>query len=119
MQIPGFGSSFTSSATRPTGSSAITRSSSSTSAGGAAASGNLGETAQDDSVVQQFLNYAKMSPMERLRANILKSMGLTEDQLKALPPDQQKAVEQKIQQIIQQDMQKKANQPGQLVNVSA
>jgi hypothetical protein len=28
-------------------------------------------------------------------------------------------VEQKIQQIIQQDMQKKASQPGQLVDVSA
>jgi hypothetical protein len=114
MQIPGFGSSFTSSATRPTSSSTITKSSSSTSDVGTPASG----TAQDNSVVQ-FLNYAKMSPMDRLRANILKSMGLTEDQRKALPPDQQKAVEQKIQQIIQQDMQKKANQPGQLVDVSA
>jgi hypothetical protein len=110
MQIKGFGSSFL---TRPT------TTKSSTSAGGTAASGNLSGAAQDKGVVQQFLNYAKMSPMERLRANILKSMGLTEDQLKALPPDQQKAVEQKIQQIIQQDMQKKANQPGQLVDVSA
>jgi hypothetical protein len=111
MQIPGFGSGF--SLTRPT------TTKSSTSAGGSAASGNLAGASQDKSVAQQFLNYAKMSPMERLRANILKSMGLTEDQLKALPPDQQKAVEQKIQQIIQQDMQKKASQPGQLVDVSA
>jgi hypothetical protein len=119
MQIPGFGSSFTSSATRPTGFSATSKSSSSASPGGTAASGNLGGAAQDNSVAQQFLNYAKMSPMERLRANILKSMGLTEDQLKALPPDQQKAVEQKIQQIIQQEMQKNAGKTGQVVNLSA
>jgi hypothetical protein len=85
----------------------------------AAASGGLDATSQDNSVVRDFLNYAKLSPAERLRANILKSLGLTEDQLKALPPDQQKAVEQKIEQLIQQELQKKLGTTGQLVNVSA
>jgi hypothetical protein len=74
---------------------------------------------QDDSVEQAFLNYAKMSPMERLRANILKSMGLTEDQLKSMPPEQQKAVEQKIEQLIKEQLEKNADKQGQVVDVTA
>jgi ABC-type transporter MlaC component len=73
----------------------------------------------NNDVVQQFLDYAKMDPMARMRANILKSMGLTEDDLKNMTPEQQKAVEQKIEQIIQQELQKKAGKTGQVVDVSA
>ena len=65
------------------------------------------------------MDYAKMSPMERMRAQILKSMGLTEDDLKKMSPEQQKAVEQKIEQIIKQELQKNAGQTGQVVDVSA
>jgi hypothetical protein len=72
-----------------------------------------------DDVVQGFMDYAKMDPMERMRANILKSMGLTEDDLKNMSPEQQKAVEQKIEQIIQQELQKNAGKTGQVVNISA
>jgi len=57
--------------------------------------------------------------MERMRAQILKSMGLTEDDLKKMSPEQQKAVEQKIEQIIKQELQKNAGTTGQVVNVSA
>src|SRR5579872_3294685 len=50
--------------------------------GGPSASGGTtsasGATPQGNSVVQDFLNYAKMSPAERMRENILKSLGLTE-----------------------------------------
>jgi hypothetical protein len=78
-----------------------------------------GLDASGDNVVQQFMDYAKMSPMERMRANILKSMGLTEDDLKKMTPEQQKAVEQKIEQLIKQQLQKNAGATGQLVNASA
>jgi TPP-dependent pyruvate/acetoin dehydrogenase alpha subunit len=60
-----------------------------------------------------------MSPMERMRAQILKSMGVTEDDLKKMSPEQQKAVEQKIEQIIKQELQKNAGTTGQVVDVSA
>ncbi len=76
-------------------------------------------TPQGDSVVQQFMDYAKESPMQRMRASILKSMGLTEDDLKKMSPEQQKAVEQKIEQIIKQKLEKNAGQTGQVVDVSA
>jgi TPP-dependent pyruvate/acetoin dehydrogenase alpha subunit len=65
------------------------------------------------------MDYAKMSPMERMRDSILKSMGLTEDDLKKMSPEQQKAVEQKIEQIIKQKLQQNAGQTGQVVDVSA
>jgi hypothetical protein len=94
----------------------------STTAGAASASTVSGKSklaAKGNDVVQQFLDYAKMDPMQRMRASILKSMGLTEDDLKNMTPEQQKAVEQKIAQIIQQEMQKKTSQPGQIVDKSA
>ena len=37
-----------------------------------------------DPVVQQFLEYAKMTPAERLHAQMLARLGLTEDQFKAM-----------------------------------
>jgi hypothetical protein len=76
-------------------------------------------TSQGNSVVQDFLDYAKMSPAERMRENILKSLGLTEQQFEKLSPAQQQAVNQKIQQIMLQQMQQNAGKTGQLVNVSA
>jgi phenylacetate-coenzyme A ligase PaaK-like adenylate-forming protein len=102
------------------GLSSPSRAASSGSSGSAGATA-LGATdsAQDNSVVQEFLNYAKMSPADRLRANIMKSMGLTQQQFDALSPAEQQAVEQKIEQVIKQEMQQNADKTGQLVNISA
>jgi hypothetical protein len=86
---------------------------------GSSSSPTQGLTPKADDVVQQFMDYAKMSPMERMRAQILKSMGLTEDDLKKMSPEQQKAVEQKIEQMIKQQLQKNAGTTGQVVDVSA
>ena len=85
---------------------------------GAKASSSAGAS-QDNSVVQDFLNYAKESPADRLRDSILKSMGLTQDQLDKMPPAQRQAVEKKIEEIIKQKLQQNGGQPGQLVNASA
>ena len=78
-----------------------------------------GTPSQSNSVVQDFLDYAKMSPAERMRENILKSLGMTEQQFEKLSPTQQQAVNQKIQQIMLQQIQQNAGKTGQLVNVSA
>jgi hypothetical protein len=78
-----------------------------------------GATSQGDSVTQDFLDYAKMSPMERMRDEILKGLGLTEQQFKELSPAQQQAVDQKIQQIMMKQLQQNGGATGQLVNVSA
>ena len=82
-------------------------------------SGKSKLAAKGNDVVQQFLDYANMDPIQRMRANILKSMGLTEDDLKNMSPEQQKAVEQKIEQLIQEQLKKNAGKTGQVVDVSA
>jgi TPP-dependent pyruvate/acetoin dehydrogenase alpha subunit len=110
MQIPSSSGLF--------GPSAASGASSAATASTSMVSGKSKLAAKSNDVVQQFLDYAKMDPMERLRANILKSMGLTEDDLKNMTPEQQKAVEQKIEQLIQQELQKSTNK-GQVVDVSA
>jgi hypothetical protein len=87
---------------------------------GSAASASASKTtSQGNSVVQDFLDYAKMTPAERMREEILKSLGLTEQQFKQLSPAQQQAVNQKIQQIMLQQLQQNSGATGQLVNVSA
>jgi hypothetical protein len=88
-------------------------------AGSSASAGTSGATSQGNGVVQDFLDYAKMSPAERMREEILKSLGMTEQQFEKLSPAQQQAVNQKIQQIMLQQMQQNAGKTGQLVNVSA
>lgn len=78
---------------------------------GKAAGGDLtakaGQSAED-----KFMAYAKMSPADKMRASILSSMGITEDQLKNMSPDQQKAVEQKIENLVKQAAQKQIEKSG-------
>lgn len=76
-----------------------------------AASGGLTATA-GQSAEDKFMAYAKMSPADRMRASILSSMGITEDQLKNMSPEQQKAVEQKIEDLIKQAAQKQIEKSG-------
>lgn len=64
------------------------------------------------SAEDKFLAYAKMSPAEKMRASLLAGMGLTEDQLKNMSPDQQKAIEQKIEDQIKQAAQKQMEKSG-------
>ena len=123
MQIspftPYYGSSFANTTSGASASNAASSSAATTSSSLTATSTTNGLDTSSDSVAKQFMDYAKMSPMERMRAQILKSMGLTEDDLKKMTPEQQKAVEQKIEQIIKQQLQKNAGQTGQVVDVSA
>jgi TPP-dependent pyruvate/acetoin dehydrogenase alpha subunit len=73
----------------------------------------------DSSVEQDFLNYAKMNPFDRIRASILKSMNLTEADLAKMTPEQQAAVEQKIRDAIEKQLKQKGQQPGSLIDRSA
>jgi predicted phosphoribosyltransferase len=64
------------------------------------------------SAEDKFLAYAKMTPAEKMRAALLSSMGITEDQLKNMSPDQQKEIEQKIEDQIKQAAQKQLEKGG-------
>jgi hypothetical protein len=64
-----------------------------------------------DKARDDFLKWVHMSPAEQMRAEILGSMGLDEDKLKAMAPKEREKVEAKIKDLIHQkverDMEKK------------
>lgn len=71
------------------------------------ASGKLTAKATDaKSVEQKFLDFAKMTPAQRMHAAMLAQMGLTEDQFKAMDPAAQQKIEDKIRDMIKQQAEK-------------
>jgi hypothetical protein len=52
--------------------------------------------ARDEATLKEFRDYMHMTPQQRMRQAILKELGLSEEQLHALPPEQQEAVETEI-----------------------
>ncbi len=58
--------------------------------------------AANEAVAREFLEWAQMSPEEKLRAQILKSKDLDEESLKALPPEEREAIETEIRKAIKQ-----------------
>jgi hypothetical protein len=71
-----------------------------------------------EKVRDEFLGYAKMSPMERMRASILKGMNLTENDVKAMSPADQKKLEEKIKELIKQEIEKDLTKKGQLIDIA-
>jgi ABC-type transporter MlaC component len=53
---------------------------------------------------QQFEEYASMTPAQRLHAEMLAKLGLTEDQFKALSPAQQQKINDQIAQMIKKQI---------------
>ncbi|MGZ3274372.1 MAG: hypothetical protein ACXU82_07155 [Caulobacteraceae bacterium] len=69
-------------------------------AGASPATSDASRNSGMDDAVSEFLDYAKKTPAQRMRDAVLKSMGLTEDDLKAMSPEKRKAVEETIRQKI-------------------
>ena len=88
----------------PTSSKVPAGSSSSPASGTTAASSAAQNFGSANSAVQQFEQYAKMTPAQRLHAEMLAQLGLTEDQFKALPPAQQQKINDQIAQMIKKQM---------------
>jgi hypothetical protein len=83
-------------------------------------SGLTSQSSQDNSIVQQFMQYANMTPAQRTFAQMLNKFGITEDQFKAMSPADQQKVEQKIQQMIKQQVQNSSDKrSGQITDISA
>ena len=56
----------------------------------------------DSSAADQFLDYMKKTPEERLRDKILKALGLSEEDVASMSPDERIALEKKIRDIIKE-----------------
>ena len=71
---------------------------------------------------QAFDDYAKKTPAEQMRDAILGTMGLSEEQLKAMGPKAREAIEAKVRELmkqkIEQTMEKK-DPTGALVDIKA
>ncbi|OLF52694.1 hypothetical protein [Pseudomonas chlororaphis] len=62
-------------------------------------------SATQGSALDEFKDYMSKSPEQRLRDQILEEMGITEEDLKNMPPEKQQAVAQEIAQRLQDKMQ--------------
>lgn len=67
----------------------------------------------------EFLEYAKMSPAERIRAAILEELGITEEELEAMPAEAREAMEKQIAEKIKDKLEQAAEKKtGMLVDVT-
>lgn len=63
-----------------------------------------------EDVVAEFLEYAQKTTEEKLREQILKAMGLTEEDLDSMTPEQRKGVEEQIVRTLKEKMQEAARE---------
>ncbi|CAI8871813.1 hypothetical protein [Pseudomonas chlororaphis] len=59
------------------------------------------QSATQSSALDEFKDYMSKSPEQRMRDRILEEMGITEEDLKNMPPEKQQAVAQEIAQRVQ------------------
>lgn len=80
------------------------------------AAGNEGQAAPKPSAVDEFMAYMAMTPAEKMRDKILKEVGMTEEQLENLPPEQRAAAEREIAEKMQtlQELKAAQDEPGTL-----
>jgi hypothetical protein len=72
--------------------------------------GNPTEELEDsNSAIAEFLEFMKMSPAERMRAQILKEENLTEEEYAALPPEKKAAIDQKIRERVEAFLKKQTD----------
>lgn len=66
----------------------------------------------DAAARQSFLDYMHKTPMQRMREAILDELGLTEEQLAAMPPEKRDAIEATIAERIKQRLHLPSSQDG-------
>lgn len=70
----------------------------------------------------EFLKFQAMTPAEKMRAMMLAKLGVTEEQLKAMSPEERAKVEQKLKDMIKQQVENdpdKKGKTGQIADVLA
>jgi hypothetical protein len=73
-----------------------------------------------ETAAQKFLDYANMTPAQRLQAEMLNQLGITEDQFKAMSPAEQQKVLDKIRELVKQQVQNSSDKrTGMITDISA
>lgn len=70
-----------------------------------AAGGTSGLQGPAGNAYQQLEDYVKLTPAQRMRVDLLEKLGLTEEELAAMSPEERKSVEDKLRDLVQQQMQ--------------
>ncbi len=86
-----------------------------------AASGPLGAV-PEKSAKDEFLDYAKMTPAQKMRASMLAKLGVTEEQLKAMDPKDRQKIEDQLKEMVKQQVMggdKDKVQKGALIDLKA
>lgn len=74
------------------------------------------------SAKDEFLDYQKMTPAEKMRAAMLAKLGVTEEQLKAMSAEDRQKIEDKMKDMIKEQVMnddKNKDKKGVLVDVKA
>ena len=95
--------------------SAIASLSSSLSLGTLPSTARLAPSAQAKTPAQQFMEYANMTPAQRMFASMLGKLGITQDQFNAMSPAEQQKIEDKIRDMIKKQLDNTANEPTGLI----
>ena len=73
-----------------------------------------------ETAAQKFLEYANMTPAQRLQAEMLGQLGITEDQFKAMTPAEQQKVMDKVRDLVKQQVQNGSDKrTGVITDISA
>jgi hypothetical protein len=90
------------------------------SSGGAALGTGAPRGSSSNNAVAEFLAYAHETPAQQMRDSILHQLGLTEDDLKAMSPQDRAKVEEKIKDLVRQKVEQATEKKtGVLVDVKA
>ena len=54
----------------------------------------------------QLDDYMKLTPAERIRVDLLKKLGLTEEEMAAKPPEERASLELKLRDLVKEQMEK-------------
>lgn len=65
---------------------------------------DISEVLTRKSAADEFLEFMQMSPAEKIRALIVGEMGLTEEEIQAMSPEEREKIEAKIAERIKQRM---------------
>lgn len=67
-------------------------------------SGEAAEPSSTDRLLVELQEWSRMTPAEMIRAQALEQMGISEDELAALPADERKIIEDKIADAIKKSL---------------
>lgn len=84
------------------GASTLTQTQAATTASAGRGAGESETSAK--SAKEAFLDYAKLTPAQKMRAAILSKLNITEEELKAMPPKKRQKIEEQIKEMIKQQV---------------